>query len=131
MKTEPVKPRLLITEDNEENRKFLEVYLQKTFELNFCDSAESFYECLNSEHFDVILMVISLNGDKDGLELTRELRSNPKFSDIPVICYTAHVLQQDRFNALEAGCDLYMTKPSDTKILLDSLLSVLSKKKRK
>ena len=119
------KPKLLITEDDYENQKFLELFLKKYFTIDICDSSESFYALMNNEKYDIILMDISIKGMKDGLELTRELKKNPNYSNIPVVCYTAHAFNKDRLNALDAGCDVYLSKPSDIHTLLRSLFDLL------
>ena len=122
------KPRLLITEDDYENQKFLELFLKKYFTIDICDSSESFYALMNKGTYDIILMDISIKGKKDGLELTRELKNDPNYSNIPVICYTAHAFNKDRLNALDAGCDAYLSKPSDIHTLLNSLFNLLREK---
>lgn len=122
------KPKLLIAEDDLENQKFLNLFLKKYFIVDICDSSDSFYKLMDSDKHDIILMDISLRGDKNGLELTKEVKSNPDTSDIPIICYTAHATSIDRLNALDAGCDAYISKPSDIYILLNSLYSFLRSK---
>lgn len=123
--TTEVKPRLLITEDDFENQKFLQLFLKKYFMVDICDSSESFYNLMGREKYDIILMDISIKGDKNGLDLTREMRNNPDFSEIPVVCYTAHAFNKDRINALDAGCDIYLSKPSDIHTLLNALFDLL------
>lgn len=123
--TTEVKPKLLITEDDFENQKFLQLFLKKYFMVDICDSSESFYNLMSREKYDIILMDISIKGDKNGLDLTREMKSNPDYSEIPVICYTAHAFNKDRINALEAGCDIYLSKPSDIHTLLNALFDLL------
>ncbi|MHB8904926.1 MAG: response regulator [Melioribacteraceae bacterium] len=123
--TTEVKPRLLITEDDFENQKFLQLFLKKYFMVDICNSSESFYNLMNREKYDIILMDISIKGDKNGLDLTREMRNNPDFSEIPVVCYTAHAFNKDRINALDAGCDIYLSKPSDIHTLLNALFDLL------
>lgn len=122
------KPRLLIVEDDRENQKFLSIILRKIFELDVCDSAESFYAKLNENIYDIILMDISLRGNKDGLQITKELRNNPRFQNMPIVSLSAHAFQKDKENAYNAGVDLFITKPVKGHILIESLISVLEKK---
>ena len=116
------KPTLLVTEDDFENQKFLEMFLRRNFEVEICDSEQSFYEHLNKKKFDVILMDISLRGNKNGLELTKELRKMPGYEKIPIVCLSAHAFKKDRDNALNAGVDVFLTKPVENKILLSTLM---------
>ncbi len=121
------KPKLLIAEDDDENQKFLNLFLKKYFTLDICDSSDSFYKLIEKNRYDIILMDISIKGNKNGLELAKELKNNNETKSIPIICYTAHAFNTDRLNALDHGCDAYISKPSDIYILLNSLFSFLKK----
>ncbi len=122
------KPRLLVVEDDLENQKFLRIFLKRNFELEVCDSAESFYVKLNENKYDIILMDISLRGEKDGLQLTKELRSQEKYKNIPIVGLSAHAFQRDRDNAYQAGIDIFITKPAQGNFLLENLLTALKQK---
>jgi CheY-like chemotaxis protein len=66
-------------------------------------------------------MDISIKGNKNGLELTKELKASLEYSKIPVIAITAHAFESDRNNALEAGCDDYLAKPFSKNLLLETI----------
>jgi CheY-like chemotaxis protein len=70
-------------------------------------------------------MDISLSGDRDGLELTQELKASPAFGHIPVIAITAHGFSQDRQRCIDAGCDAYMCKPVCKEELLEVVRTLL------
>lgn len=123
------KPRILITEDDKENQRFLRMFLRKNFETDICDSEISLYENLRMHKYDVILMDISLKGNKNGLELTRELKADPEYKDIPIVCLTAHAFKKDARNAIEAGVDIYLAKPVDNHVLLETLINAAQGKK--
>jgi CheY-like chemotaxis protein len=122
------KPRILITEDDAENQRFLRMFLQRNFITDICDSDVTFYENLRKNKYDVILMDISLKGNKNGLELTRELKANPEYRNIPIVCLTAHAFKKDVENALDAGVDVFLTKPVDNHVLMRTLLNAANKK---
>ena len=123
--------KLLIADDDQDNVKFLEYYLKRNFDVSVCTTVASFYEAINNGRYDIILMDIALRDYKNGLELTQELKSNPLYSDIPIVCYSGHVLNRDRINAMKAGCDMFIGKPASNDLLLKSLMSVLNKSKLK
>ncbi|MDQ7816712.1 MAG: response regulator [Melioribacteraceae bacterium] len=122
------KPSLLIVEDDYENQKFLQFFLRRKFEVDICDSADSFYKKLKERRFDIILMDISLKGKKDGLQLTREIRISDNYKDLPIVGLSAHAFQKDKDNAYDAGVDLFITKPVQNDVLLDALFNTLEKK---
>ena len=61
---------------------------------------------------DLILLDINLP-DIDGYEVAQRLRksSKPELAYLPIIAVTANALKGDAERALEAGCDVYMSKP--------------------
>ena len=122
------KPKLLVVEDDFENQKFLNLFLKKYFSIDTCSSSETFYQLIDKVKYDIIVMDIAIKGDKNGLDLTRELRRSPSHSDIPIICYTAHAFNQDRINALDAGSDVYLSKPTDIYTQLNSISELLKAK---
>ena len=122
---ESKKPKILVVEDDYENQRFLQLFLKKKFIVFVCDAEQSFYQYLNSYKINIILMDISLRGQKDGLQLTREIKNSEKFKDIPVVCLTAHAFQQDKENALNAGVDVFLTKPVSNSYLMETLLSMV------
>lgn len=65
-----------------------------------------------NEQVDLILLDINLP-DIDGYEVARRLRSSNKrqLNSVPIIAITANALKGDAEKALEAGCDVYMSKP--------------------
>lgn len=67
-----------------------------------------------AESQDVSLILLDINlPDIDGYEVARRLRSSAKreLHSVPIIAVTANALKGDAEKALEAGCDVYMSKP--------------------
>jgi CheY-like chemotaxis protein len=122
------KPKLLVVEDDFENQKLIEIFLRKKFDIVVCDSADTFYECLKNDKFDMFLVDISLLGEKNGLELMKELRQSPEYKNSPIICISAHVFPADRENAFNAGADEFLARPIYNEDMLSSLIRVYNKK---
>ncbi len=125
MDSETQKRKLLVVEDDEDSQKFLNLFLKRRFELQMSNSAETFYEKLENHKFDLILMDVSLRGEKDGLQLTKEIKKMDKYKDIPVIALTAHAYQRDRAEAYKAGVNYFLTKPVKNELLLETLLTAI------
>jgi CheY-like chemotaxis protein len=105
--------RILIVEDEEANIAVLLNILQLMMEQEQVIVARDGHEGIQMayEHApEVILMDLSLP-KLDGWEVTRSLKSNPRFKDVPILALTAHAMVGDRDRALKAGCDDYFSKP--------------------
>lgn len=85
---------------------------------------EEMWEELQSRTVDLILMDVMLPG-KNGLDLTRELRSNNQYMAIPVIFLSARDDETDRVVGLELGGDDYIPKPFGKKELVARVRAVL------
>jgi PAS domain S-box-containing protein len=60
---------------------------------------------------EIILMDISLNGTDEGLRLTKSLREDGVWTDVPIIATMERALPEDEKKALAAGCNGYLIKP--------------------
>jgi CheY-like chemotaxis protein len=57
----------------------------------------------------------------DGWEMRRNVKSDPKMQNIPIIALSAHAITGDKERALEIGFDGYLTKPVNIHTLLDDI----------
>jgi two-component system, cell cycle response regulator DivK len=75
---------------------------------------------------DLILLDINLP-DIDGYEVARRLRAseNERLHYVPVIAITANALKGDADKALEAGCDVYISKPINIRELWSRVESLI------
>ncbi len=119
---------ILIVEDDKLNREALTLYLKKKYRTEVCDSEKTFYQILSTKKIDLIIMDISLNGSKNGLVLTKEVRENPAYNHIPILCLTAHARQTDERNAFSAGVDVFITKPVKNEKVLEIVNEWMQKK---
>lgn len=108
---------ILIVEDNPLNLELARDILEaQGFEVVSAGNADECYELLARRLPDLVLMDIQLPG-KDGLQITRELRANPRTRDLLIVAMTAHAMVEDARRVAEAGCDGYLTKPIQTRTL--------------
>ena len=63
--------------------------------------------------------------DRDGWEITRQLRADPQWQDLPIIMLTARVDDTDKIIGLELGADDYITKPFNAREVVARVRSVL------
>lgn len=107
---------------------FKDILDAEGYEVYQAFNSEEAFTVLNVAKPDLILMDIQLPG-MDGLTLTRLLKANENFKDIPIIAVTAHTMKGDREKALAAGCDSYVPKPIDIKLFLSVIEDFISKRK--
>lgn len=118
---------ILVVEDNEMNRDMLVRRLQKrNFQVLTASQGEAALEIAVREKPDLILMDMRMP-IMDGWTAVQKLKEIPETQHIPVIGVSANGLQQDRKQALEAGCVAYETKPIDFNRLL-TLIQEFAKK---
>ena len=119
-------PKILVIEDNENNRVLLNRRLKaRGHEVLTAEDAEQGLALAQSGLSDLILMDIGLPG-LDGWAATRRLKAHPATQQIPIIALTAHAMQGDREKAVEAGCDAYETKPIDFARLFEKIDALLT-----
>ena len=115
------KPKILVVEDEIENRKYLQLVLKKKYELDFCDTKKSVFSLLSEKKYEVIIMDISLKNGYSGIDLIKDLKRKPAYKNIPIICLSAHAYGENKRKAQELGADIYLTKPVTNKVLLSTL----------
>ena len=106
-----MKRKVLIVDDEEVIRKFLRIHLDKLgYEVMEAADGEQAIEQLGKDDFDLLICDI-LMPKKDGWEVIKEAKSNPKTKNIPVIVLTAKNEDSDMFKGYDLGASYYMTKP--------------------
>jgi len=104
---------ILYIEDNPDNMRLVQRALEsRGYRLLQAKNGLDGVRVAESESVDLILLDINLP-DIDGYEVARRLRASHKreLASTPIIAVTANALKGDAERALEAGCDVYMSKP--------------------
>ncbi len=109
---------ILCVEDNEINLEILEAIIKNYgFHLLTASSGEEALSLLEKYQVDIILMDIQMPV-MSGYELTKLIRENERLKDIPIIAMTAHAMESDRKQCLDAGMNDFIPKPIDIKKLI-------------
>ena len=103
--------KILIVDDEEVIRKYLRINLVKLgYEVKEAVDGVEALEQLSRDKFDLLISDIVMP-NKDGWEMLKEVRSNPKTKDIPVIILTGKNEDTEMFKGYDLGANYYMTKP--------------------
>lgn len=112
--------------DDDNTIRDIEVYTltQTGFEAKGFADGISMLEALKTENPELIVLDIMLPG-KDGVEVLKEIRSNPETRKIPVIMATAKGTEMDKIQGLDTGADDYLVKPFGVMEMVSRIKAVL------
>ena len=103
----------LVVEDFEDSRFMMRRLLEMSgYDVLEASDGEQAVQMAVERRPVLILMDLSLP-KLDGLEATRKIRQKKGLKRIPIVAVSAHDSPESRTEALEAGCDEYVTKPID------------------
>ena len=118
------RPTVLVIDDNTDIRQYERTLLQDEYVvLEAADGKEGLAVALK-EVPDLVICDVMMPV-MDGLEFTKQLKTNTATSHIPVIMLTAKNLEEHRAEGYEHGADSYITKPFHSKVLLARIENLL------
>lgn len=113
MKEQDTPLTVLLVEDTEDNRFMMRRLLEMTgYKVVEAMNGEEAVKLAKTESPQLILMDLSLPVI-DGLAATRLIRSLPDLKSTPIIAVSAHDTSDFQLEAIQAGCNRYITKPID------------------
>ena len=116
---------VLLVEDTEDNRFMMRRLLEMAgYRVIEAMNGEEAVKLARTESPHLILMDLSLPVI-DGLAATRLIRKLPEFEAIPIIAVSAHDTSDFQSEAIEAGCNSYVTKPIDFNELEELIAQLL------
>jgi CheY-like chemotaxis protein len=106
-----MKEKILLIEDNEQNR-YLITFLLESHGYTVIQASDGALaiELAGRVQPQLILLDIQLP-IMDGYAVARELRNNPALVNIPIVAVTSYAMTGDREKTISAGCNGYMEKP--------------------
>jgi len=111
----------LYIEDQIDSQLLFKVQLKELRDVKFAVSFEEAQLLLFDHQFDFIVMDINLQGEYNGLDALKIIKTMPAFSSIPVIAVTAYVLPGDKEKFIAAGFDDFISKPIFREKMIASL----------
>ena len=120
---------MLLVEDNQELRVFLRTIFSSTYRVvEAADGMEGWSKALKFVP-DIIISDVMMP-EKDGIEMTKELRADMTTSHIPIVLLTAKTSIESKLEGLEYGADDYITKPFSATYLKARVENLLSQRRK-
>src|SRR6266849_1620060 len=122
-------PRLLVVDDNEDNRYtlILRLEIEGYQDITTADDGKAALELLRTRQFDLVLLDVMMP-KIDGYQVLEQLKAEGRLDNIPVIMISAVNEIDSIVRCIEAGADDYLAKPFDPTLLRARVGSSLEKK---
>ena len=113
------KPRVLIVDDDPDERRLRRRQLDPAFEIQEAGDAQAAFRLIEQQRFDVVMLDVVMPGTS-GIDACRAIKAAARERDelLPVLLVTGLDAPDDRYAGLEAGADDFLTKPVDRRELL-------------
>ena len=117
--------KILVVEDNEELLALMLQVLSKNYHVFTAKNGKQAMNIIMKEELDLVVSDVMMP-IMDGIELTRQLKSDKSFWQLPVILLTAKNKEEDKTEAYAVGADAYITKPfkfDELEVRINALLA--------
>lgn len=118
------KMKVLIVEDHEYLREFLNSAMQKQFIVYLAEDGEEAWKIIQKNSPDLVVSDIMMP-KMDGFELCKKIKSTYETSHIPIILLTALAGKAQQLQGLGMGADDYLTKPFDVTLLQQRIKTLI------
>ena len=119
--------KILVVDDDKTTRKLLSLYLKaKGYEVVTAENGLDAMEKLGTENINLVVTDMNMPY-MDGIELTKNLRADDSWKDLPILMVTTEADDDERKKAYETGVDDYLVKPANAEQNSDSIKKILKK----
>ena len=120
------KKTILIVDDSQFVRSYHSYILEQArFEVITAVDGSDGLEKLYTNSCDLILTDINMS-NMDGYEFIRRVRSDRKYSSLPIIIVSTESEAKDKTKGFEAGANLYIIKPSSPEMMVENIRMILT-----
>lgn len=118
--------RILVVEDNDDIALVVKTTLtMRDYEVDTASDGRAGLKMAQSGRYDLMVLDVILP-ELDGYEVLRRVKADPATVDLPIALFSAHVSEQDRIDALEAGASAVLVKPFDPRSFLAEIRAILA-----
>lgn len=121
---------ILIAEDNEEFRHFLDEQLNKRYNILLASNGKEALDMVLNQMPDLVISDIMMP-EMNGLELCDALKKDLRTSHIPLLLLTARSSDESQFEGYQARADAYITKPFNIDILVVRVRNLLEQQEQR
>lgn len=117
--------KILVVEDKEELLALMLQVLSKNYHVFTAKNGKQAMNIIMKEELDLVVSDVMMP-IMDGIELTKQLKSDKSFWQLPVILLTAKNKEEDKTEAYAVGADAYITKPfkfEELEVRINALLA--------
>lgn len=120
---------VLIAEDVKDNRLLMKMMLSKidNLMLDFAEDGQIAIDKLKIKKYDLLLLDMQMPV-KDGETVLKIIKNDLKLMDLEIIAVTANADDAYRQKCIKLGCDDFVSKPINKKIIVDKILSLMNNK---
>jgi DNA-binding response OmpR family regulator len=119
--------KILVVDDDKTTRKLLNLFLKaKGYEVVTAENGLDAMEKLGTENINLVVTDMNMPY-MDGIELTKNLRSDDNWKNIPIVMVTTEADEDEKKKAMDAGVDDYLVKPANAEQITDSIKRILKK----
>ena len=116
---------ILIIDDNFDQAHIIKLLMEQYgFSAEFTTDSKTAFNTILKFHPRLIILDLMMP-DIDGLSLCKMIRENPKTADTKILIYSGKLFESDRRKAFMLGADHFLTKPTRSHILVDSIKNLL------
>jgi twitching motility two-component system response regulator PilG len=120
------KQKILVVEDEMSLLKLESILLaSRGYQVFSMSNGKDALECIEKEMPDLVLLDVMLPG-VGGLDVCRQIKSNPLTSHIFVVLLTAKKTQEDLAKGKEVKADCYITKPFKSAMVIETIQRLLN-----
>jgi CheY-like chemotaxis protein len=119
---------ILIVDDEPNNQRILNYTLRKAgYETFSVSNGEAALKLLAETSIDLAILDVAMP-IMDGLTLLKHIRTDPKFTNLPIVIITGSGDDIERIRAEQAGIQGFLSKPASSKMVLETVKAALENK---
>jgi len=117
---------VFVVDDNFDQASILKLLIEQYgFRTRFTTRSKTAYQTILKCKPRLVIIDLMMP-EIDGLQLCRLIRENPQTAETKILIYSGKIYDSDKRKARSVGADLFLTKPTKSQILIDSIRGLLN-----